>query len=294
MPTYKVEKITPAKARILVKPDNNPKNRQYKPVHAAFLAEQMKTGQWKENGQTIVIDKNDKLVDGQHRLNAIIQADMTIPMLVCRGVESTVMNTIDTGRSRSAADTFCLNGISNYNAVSAITRCLMAWDLETLHAASKGSGWASSVIPSNDVIFKYHNKRKKDYQWAHALCAAGALAGAAGTQAGSALMILSRVHSRAKIEEFVDKIKHGGDYAKSPTHFLPQWIQKRKDSELLTHRYENLFAILYCFERWIDGNTVQGLKINKVFQDHDHYYAAYNKNRPQKDLEGRPELALVG
>lgn len=283
---YKLEKISPAKAQIMLK--KNPNNRTLKHKHVEFLAAQMIQGNWQDNGQTIIIDANDNLLDGQHRLNAIVQAERTIPMLVVRGVSPKTMNTIDTGASRNAGDTFEMNGVLNAGAVSSMARTLMLWDKENMHSSMDHSGWGNDK-PSNDEIFKYHNKRKKDYQWAFSQTYRKTLGGATVTQAGTAVMILSRNHPMAKIEEFVEKVKNGGDYSKSPTHFLPKWIQQRRDGEWKTYRNEQVFAILYCFEKWLAGDTMSGMRIHKVFDNCEHYYSSYNKKRAvtldQEELE---------
>ena len=290
---YKVEKISPKKARLLLK--GNIRNRGLKHHHVKFLAAQMTAGNWQENGQAIVVDVNDVLLDGQHRLEAVIQSEVTVLMLVVRGAAPEVMNSIDTGSTRGAGDVFGLNGVKNANAAASIANILMAWDIEVVHGAKAGSVWSGAETkPSNDDLYKYYLKKAKDYQWAVGLSHQKKLAGCNISQAGVALMILSRKHSKAKLEEFAEKIRHGGDYTKSPTHFLPGWVQKRRDIEIKTHRYEQLYAILYCFERWIAGDKVQGLRINKVFDNKEHYYSTYNKIRPKKAKEEQPELELVG
>lgn len=52
------------------------------------IAMAIRRGEWRENGATIVFDKGGKLLDGQHRLSAIVAADKPVYTLVARGVSS--------------------------------------------------------------------------------------------------------------------------------------------------------------------------------------------------------------
>lgn len=68
------------------------------------FAESMNSGRWELNGNTIVFDVDGTLVDGHHRLHAVVQSGKTIPFLVVRGVSPSARVTIDTGRVRTLRD----------------------------------------------------------------------------------------------------------------------------------------------------------------------------------------------
>ena len=94
--------ITPPMATLFLA--NNVSNRKLNKHHVDFLADQMLTGKWQKNGQTIVIADDGTLMDGQHRLNAIIKANVPAELGLCTGVPKTAMPTIDNGKSRSTSD----------------------------------------------------------------------------------------------------------------------------------------------------------------------------------------------
>jgi hypothetical protein len=54
--------------------------------------------------QDIAFDSNGVLVDGQHRLAAIIEADLPVEMTVFTDVEPDNFDVLDTGEKRNAAD----------------------------------------------------------------------------------------------------------------------------------------------------------------------------------------------
>lgn len=87
----------------------NCKNRPVRKSHVEFLARQIKNGQWQVNGQAIIIADNEQVLDGQHRLLAIIEAGVPIKSMVVYGVPEAAFATIDTGAVRTASDALCLH-----------------------------------------------------------------------------------------------------------------------------------------------------------------------------------------
>ena len=78
-------------------------------AHVRKLAHTMKAGEWVLNGESIKFSKmggtnGECLVDGQHRLAAIIESGESIQTVVMRGVEDESFLTLDQGKARTAAD----------------------------------------------------------------------------------------------------------------------------------------------------------------------------------------------
>lgn len=105
----RVETITPVLTEEYLR--HNTKNRQLRKNLVSFYAEQMRKGQWMLNGEAIIFNEQDTLVDGQHRLAAVIEADKGIDMLVVRNADKDSFATIDSGVSRKVQDTFYVKGI---------------------------------------------------------------------------------------------------------------------------------------------------------------------------------------
>lgn len=91
----------------------------------------MKRGFWALNHQPIAFDDEGILMDGQHRLAAIVRSGKTIRMLVAQdipkqfdndGVKHFTQETIDGGKPRSVGDRINLTyGIENANLKTAIS-----------------------------------------------------------------------------------------------------------------------------------------------------------------------------
>lgn len=106
-----VETITPEIAKEYLKRNFN--NRPLREKDISFYSNQIKSGLWRLTGQGISFDKSNKLIDGQHRLNAIIRANKAVEMLVVRDVSSDTFDVYDTGKNRSAGDVLSINGVKN-------------------------------------------------------------------------------------------------------------------------------------------------------------------------------------
>lgn len=96
-----IKKISPKEAEMLLF-EHNPYN--YRKINFSTVkiyAKDMKDGNWKENGETIKFDFNGNLIDGQHRLQAIVESGITIELIIVEGLDPNVADTIDIGRKRT-------------------------------------------------------------------------------------------------------------------------------------------------------------------------------------------------
>jgi hypothetical protein len=97
-------------------------NRPIRKKHVQVLAGAIQRGEWKANGEAIIFDQQGKMIDGQHRCNAVIKAGRSIKSLVVRGVEKGSFETIDSGAKRSNGDVLAMEGEANANGLAAILR----------------------------------------------------------------------------------------------------------------------------------------------------------------------------
>lgn len=114
-----LETISPALAEIYLA-RNMDKNRRKKKQKINLYAQDMKTGHWETDTPDNIIsfNVNGELVNGQHRLEAIIASGKSVDMWVWRDVPETV-HMFDRGISRSTADTLQIRGLNKDIASSA-------------------------------------------------------------------------------------------------------------------------------------------------------------------------------
>lgn len=116
-----VQNVTPAMATKWLK--GNSINRRINNDRVDRLAATILAGEWKLNGDTIRMNGN-RLIDGQHRLLAVIKAGKSIKTLVITDLPSEVFDTIDVGMPRTSAHTLQAMQEKNANAVAAALRSL--------------------------------------------------------------------------------------------------------------------------------------------------------------------------
>ena len=111
--TVAVEKISPTLAAMYLG-DNINNQRTLRPSHVNFLAAQMTAGKWSPTAEAISLTDKGVLINGQHRLHAVIKADKTIKNLVLRGQPASDFHFIDTGvAARNAVDHATISGRHN-------------------------------------------------------------------------------------------------------------------------------------------------------------------------------------
>lgn len=125
--TSKIEKVGPPQAEKFL--DTMKLNRKLSSQRVTQLADQMKEGLWVFDGSPIRFNEAGELVDGQHRMWAIIEAEHETEFLVVRGVEKKAMATMDTGKSRSFSDVLGLNnpGLTDVATLASFVQLLYRW-----------------------------------------------------------------------------------------------------------------------------------------------------------------------
>jgi hypothetical protein len=99
-PTCAIEEITPETAKQWL--GANHKNRRLSDPVVTRLAGIIRRGEWmSDSTDGIGLDADGGVINGQHRLTAVIEADETIHALVVRNVRPEVIKVIDQGRGRT-------------------------------------------------------------------------------------------------------------------------------------------------------------------------------------------------
>jgi len=146
--------------------EKNEHNRKITPSNVNKIAKMMKENKWAYNGEGVIIGSNGTLLDGQHRLLAVVKAKKDVWMEVVENVEEIceytgveVFATIDTGRNRSASDMISIQ-TKGINALVAtkIMQVIKAIDTKTLKkSTSNGTNVEvlSSFLENQELIEMY-------------------------------------------------------------------------------------------------------------------------------------------
>lgn len=199
------ERITPARATQLLA-HNAENNRTAKIGKISMYARDMEAGKWNSNtGETIKVDTNGDLIDGQNRMHAVIRAGVDIFFDVAYDVPTEAMQVIDTGAARSASDALKISGAYDRSASSAIVRWTIMWDAQVF--MGHGGSFAPTV---SEIVLRFTQepeaytaaaKRGKDCQnRGLGTCAA----------AGTAHYLFSKIDAELT-HQFYDQYVSGAD-----------------------------------------------------------------------------------
>lgn len=127
---------------------HNINNRGVKRRIVMTYADDMTKGRWKLAGAPIVLADDGTLLDGQHRLLAVIESGCRIEFLLIHGVKRDVQPVIDTGAKRTFGDVLTMRGETHAMSLAAITKIVACWDFD--------EGLPSSnATPSNTALIEF-------------------------------------------------------------------------------------------------------------------------------------------
>lgn len=116
--------VTPAMAELWLM--SNIGNRPLDESRMRGYVDEMNKGNWYLSTDAIGFDTSEKLINGQHRLWAVVYHGKPVSLLVARGLPPESFNVIDTGKNRTAGDLLGISGFRAPAAMGAIARFVMA------------------------------------------------------------------------------------------------------------------------------------------------------------------------
>lgn len=139
--------------------DHNNRNRRLSNERVAQYAAAMRQGLWQFDGSPIRFDVQGNVIDGQHRLWAIVETELSFEFLVIRNLPSETFATIDTGKARNFGDMISIEFPSavSISQLAATTAVLYRWSKGERGAALQGKA-RSGVIPGA-VLMEYLRPR---------------------------------------------------------------------------------------------------------------------------------------
>lgn len=139
--------ITPELAKEWLTANTN--NRRLSKGTRAAYARDMKAGKWLLSGDAIRFDEEGRILDGQHRLAACVEAGVPFPSYVIRNLSSDVIRVIDHGRPRTVADNLHIEGKRHSIMLAAAARWLYVFKHGSA-AIGKGRVTATEVLDMVD------------------------------------------------------------------------------------------------------------------------------------------------
>lgn len=249
--------LTPEYAAELL--HNNTINRPLKRHQVDFLAREIMNGNWKFNGDAIRISHDGRLLDGQHRLAAVVKAKKAIDTIMIVGLDPAIFHTIDCGVRRNAGDMLAIRGEKN-SRNNAAALFLVGAILEKNGNLYAMHGWGKS---SNSEILKlydlYPDINQSFIKW-------GSISkGIVPLSVSTAMHYLFSRKHRDKADEFFSLLESGeGLESGNPILLLrKRLIENACAKSKISKRY---MAALFvkAWNCWITNNKMYSLRFREV------------------------------
>ena len=209
-PYTQLETITPEIAENYFK--SNGLNRPIADTTVDSYARDILTGRWNLNGESIKFSRAGRLLDGQHRLLAIIKAQRPVEMMVTYGLKESVMPTLDSGKARSIGDRLKIEQGQRLSSlhVPPLVVAALCRSIALLELGNAGSRHKMKLTYSEalDIFQKY------DSEIGWVLDAIGHRIEPNTFSGGApvlACFAFCRSINRSKLETLAYEFKHGGD-----------------------------------------------------------------------------------
>jgi hypothetical protein len=248
---FAIETITPREARRLL--DRTEAlgftNRAIVRSRVDKLAHAIVSGQWRITHQGIAIGEDGAVLDGQHRLRAIIAADTAVETLVVHDADPETFRVVDTGAARTTADTLRIQGHANPNVLSAMVRGFIVYD--ALVGTTENFSGALARLTTTDVTDFLDDPKRRDATHG-ALLAARSVAGqlaryGLSTSLGVAMMecrLRPNELGKDTTAEFFARLADGTMLApSSPILSLRRWLMADTGYSRVAGQYRRPVAI---------------------------------------------------
>jgi hypothetical protein len=232
---------------------NAENNRNVRPGKVDQYVRDMLAGHWPITGETIKVNTEGVLMDGQHRLTALIEAarinpGIEVPMLIAYNVDPSVMPVLDTGVPRGLHD---LVGIAHSakqsHLVAAVVRRILQWEQGNYLGAS---GRAGGVPTHTECLIRL----EKDVEGFVAAAARGRDVQqsrlAPGAPSGTAFYLFRQIDAE-KAHTFFDHLISGENLSGSILTLRNRLIRADR---LKAHEYVALYV--RTWNAWCEGRVL--------------------------------------
>lgn len=156
IPRTEFEFITPETAKEYL--ELNKTNRRIRPGVVMKYAADMAAGRWRLTHQGIAFDRDMNLIDGQHRLLAVIRSGCSIQMAVTYGLDRECHEVVDGGALRSVKDVLHFEGVIVSNTQTGIATRLLV-DLKS------GPTWNATRAQVTEMFYRHEEAIREVTSW---------------------------------------------------------------------------------------------------------------------------------
>ena len=263
--------ITPGVAQKLL--DEKAPNRSLNERRAHKLAAVMSNGGFAENGEPIIMDESNALIDGQHRMRAVVIANKPYVSYVIHAIPRKMFATIDDCAKRTGADALSIQGIKNAAACAAVARWLIkserGWSMS---GGGGGEKFKTTAIPNEETSKVL--KKNKEIEGSVAFCLENDIDKLMPISIGAFVHIMAAKTDKRKADRFIELLGSGeGLVSGSPVLLLRKRMIGLKGSKHMIRSDEKLALTIKAWLAFKHDRELGTLKVNR---------AKVKGNRPER------------
>jgi len=131
--------VTPMLAKTILGVSSDFNNRKVSKCTVKKYAEDMREGRWLFNALPLIFTKAGKLMDGQHRLEALILANKSEVFLAIYGIDEDAFPTIDANKTKKLADDLSKLNVVDNEVVAGFIRLWYSYSRTSENAKTRFS-----------------------------------------------------------------------------------------------------------------------------------------------------------
>lgn len=249
--------MTPEKAEGILKGNTN--NRKMRAEHVEFLTKEMASGNWHPGSNDMIVVATDgTLLNGQHRLTAVVKSGASVVLTVMWGASHDSYSIMDKGMKRKPSDFFRHNGTPYANSIPVVAGFILS------NRGGLELGVRNHVGYSAQELWDEFTQNEQTYLSSLTFAARLGPGVLATTAATAFVNILANTKYPEKLDEFahIASPAYRGDApsnhaARAMTaHFLNLRISRAKRTP-----QEYITLIIKAWNAYVQGKTIGNMKL---------------------------------
>lgn len=242
--------------------NRNPSKSKIRRFAAAIKAER-----WTLNGETIKFSITGRLLDGQSRLRAIVEAGQPVQLEIRGGLPDAAQQTMDVGEARKGAHMLEMLGEQNPNIMAPALRLLDQWSRASLgyKGGTAGDKKVSLVLENCEIapLLEKHSGIRASVGWC--VSKGYKVAQLMPPSETAFFHYLFGLASAKKRDEFFDAVASGlGLVATSPAYHLRERLQADRAAQHRMGKRERYALVIKAWNAHFAGQKIERLVFRNI------------------------------
>lgn len=253
--TIELMEVGPELAAEMLKANTGNRRISVQTVDAYVRA--MLNGEWKFAGDPIRLNKDGEVLDGGHRLTAIVKSGTTQRLTVISGIPTAYRKVMDQGRGRNVRDNLVIEGIVHPGDKASVANLLIRWEMGLITSKLKLQNQQVT-----DFVLANNDKLHLAVQQARTVRKEIGLS----MGAGGAAYYKANQFDAFKANEFYTRLVTGTNLpAGSPIKALEKTIVRNKIGPVASRRrlntLEELFYVVRAWNAYIKDERIAKMQL---------------------------------